>query len=102
MTGVTLETIIGYNPVNAIASFFKMIETEIILHNQENNQRGTQPNGQSEHIYDGKYFVAPEIPDRHQKIIFKHDSRFMVGKYVISFNEYASADSQYKSAICIF
>ena len=65
-----LQTCIKGNPVEAVDIFVKEIERKFISDYHQDNQANAHANGKADDVNEGVGFLAKEVSDSKQKVIF--------------------------------
>jgi hypothetical protein len=63
--------------VNALLVGVKVVKTELIMANEEDNDTRTDAQRKSQNINDRERFVADDIPPGDQEIVFEHGTIFL-------------------------
>jgi hypothetical protein len=63
---------VAHHPVHPFASRVKGVDAEVVLHDQVNNQRRADADGEAREGNEAKYFMPPKVAERYGKIVPKH------------------------------
>ena len=60
----------GDDAIDVIGGPFEFIEREVVLYEQEDDERGADADGEADDIDERKDLVAPEVTQRDEEIVF--------------------------------
>jgi hypothetical protein len=89
MANITLEGIFTYHPKDPVSVFFEPLKTVVVLNDEKNNQRGTDPDGHPQDIDKRKDLIVPEISEGSDEVILYHPVLVMSEKNAILLKESA-------------